>query len=616
MPSPAARIAYRIDLNDPHAHLIDVILTVSDPDPTGERLTLPTWIPGSYLIREFARNIVAIEASAGAGKQARPVTLTKLDKCTWQAGPTDGPLTVRYRVYAYDLSVRGAYFDTTRAFWNATSTCLAVVGREQEPVAVEIVPPRGKGYADWRVATTLPRAKGTDRWSFGHYTAANYDELIDHPVECAVFDLVSFKAHGTPHHIVVTGRHFGNLERLAADVQKICENQIALFASPPKAPFKEYLFQLAVVGDGYGGLEHRSSTALIASRDDLPAADEPAEPSPGYRQLLGLFSHEYFHSWNVKRLKPAAYAPYDLSREAYSRLLWAFEGITSYYDDLALVRSGVISEATYLEVVAQNLTSVLRSPGCRVQNLEDASFDAWIKYYRQDENSPNALASYYVKGALVALLLDLTLRREGRSLDDVMRALWKRYGANFDRTGEGLPEGEWERTAQDVAGMDLSAFFDLHLRTPSDLAQPLMDAFKSVGVTLQLRCPSSASDKGGKLLDKAPEPRNTLGARTASDALGAKLSAVLNGGAAEEAGLAGGDVLIALDGLRVTNGNLDGLLSRLPLAAKVTAHAFRRDELKTVTLKLQATRADTAGLAVDTNGKAKAVVRRNAWLRG
>ncbi|MGL6041255.1 MAG: M61 family metallopeptidase, partial [Deefgea sp.] len=329
------------------------------------------------------------------------------------------------------------------------------------------------------------------------YRAENYDELIDHPVEMADFTELKFLACGVPHRMVISGRHQADLTRLASDLQKICEYQIQFFGEP--APFKEYLFLTLALGDGYGGLEHRSSTALICKRSDLPLPHEK-EIKPGYLQFLGLCSHEYFHSWNVKQIKPAAYAPYDLQQENYSRLLWAFEGITSYYDDLTLVRTGLISQQTYLDLLSHTISSVERGHGRRVQNLEEASFDAWVKYYRQDENSPNALVSYYAKGALFALCLDLTIRRESsgtKSLDDVMRALWQQFGRPFSVKQQGISESEWESFAQQVTGIDLSNLFELGLRSTVDL--PLRELLTEIGVNWQQRGAVSSIDKGGWL---------------------------------------------------------------------------------------------------------------------
>ena len=345
------------------------------------------------------------------------------------------------------------------------------------------------------------------------FAAANYDELIDHPVEMGPFDLVHFEAGGARHDIAVSGRHRGDLTRLAHDFQRMCRSQIDLFGGAPdsRAPFDYYLFQLLAVGDGYGGLEHRASTSLIAKRDGLP---RPGATGVGedYRSLLGLASHEYFHAWNVKRIKPAAFLPYDLTRENFTRQLWAFEGITSYYDDLTLVRSGLISVDDYLEVVGRDITRLLRAPGRLKQSVADSSFDAWIKYYRRDENTPNAVVSYYVKGALIALSLDLTLRRaDAVTLDDVMRALWQRYGKAI----VGVPEGGLESVASGLSGTDLSAFFERYVRGTAEL--PLAELFASFGIELTLRPAEGARDKGGRP-GKSKSTRAWLGAVVAAGA--------------------------------------------------------------------------------------------------
>ena len=571
-----APVHYSIRPCSPQSHCFEITLKVAKPAKKGQVFTLPAWIPGSYLIREFSRHIVSIQASS-AGKE---VGLCKLDKLSWQAEPVAGSLTLVYQVYAYDLSVRGAYLDEERGFFNASSVFLEVEGYESVACTVEIRAPKGKAFADWKVASSLP-ALETDRNGFGVYRAGDYDELLDHPVELGAFHSVSFKACGVPHQFVVSGRFRGDLKRLARDTKKICEYQIKLFGTP--APFERYVFMLYVGKDIYGGLEHRASTALVANRDDLPQSSEEAI-SDGYLKLLGLISHEYFHSWNVKRIKPAAFSPYDLSREGYTRLLWAFEGITSYYDDLALLRCGLIDSKRYLGLLAQTISGVERGAGRLKQTLEESSFDAWTKYYRQDENSPNSIVSYYTKGSLAALALDLTIRQQtdGRlSLDDVMRALWQKWQAD----GQGLAEDEWERIAQQVTGLDLHAFFDSALRSTADL--PLANLLATQGLDMCWDYADHAGDAGGigTVADNR-QPRASLGVKTAADPLGLRLVNVLDGGAAQQAGLAGGDILIALDGLKVTD--LDKMLARYGVGETVTLHLFRRDELLVREASLQA----------------------------
>ena len=595
----AAPIHYRIRPLDRAAHLFEVHLTIQAPDPGGQRVALPAWIPGSYMIREFARHVVRIEARS----RGRRVGLTKLDKHTWQARPCKGPLEVACAVYAWDLSVRAAHLDRSHGFFNGTSVFLRAVGQEDRPCTVEIAPPAGPEYARWRVATTLPRA-GAPAHGFGTYRAADYDELIDHPVEMGEFSLGRFEAAGVPHEIAITGRHDADLDRLGRDLAAICETQIRMFEPRTRrAPFDRYVFLTMAVGDGYGGLEHRASTALLCSRADLPWRGMPGRPE-GYRRFLGLASHEYFHSWNVKRIKPAAFVPYDLAREAYTRQLWAFEGITSYYDDLALARSGVVDAASYLELLGRTVTAVLRTPGRHVQSLADASFDAWIKYYRPDENTPNAGVSYYAKGALVALALDLELRLAGSSLDALMRELWRRHG----ETGVGVPEDGIARLASGLAGRDLSPFFAAYVDGTDEL--PLARLLASHGVTLSLRASRGAKDRGGKRAE-GDAPRTSLGATFTPEL---RLQHVFAGGAARAAGLAAGDVLVALDGLKASAERLEACARDGRPGDRVAVHAFRRDELFETTLELAAAPEDAAWLALDADAAPDAVARRERWL--
>jgi predicted metalloprotease with PDZ domain len=591
-------IRYTIVPKDLAGHLFNVTVTVARPDPDGQVFALPAWIPGSYMIREFARNIVRIRAEADGAA----VALTKLDKHSWRAAPCAGPLTLHYEVYAWDLSVRAAHLDQTHGFFNGTSVFLRVVGQEDVAHGVEIQRPADPAAKTWRVATAMPEA-GAKRYGFGLYAAANYDELIDHPVEMGDFALASFTAHGIVHDIVITGR-VPNLDmaRLQADLKAICETQIAFFEPQTRrAPLDRYVFMTMAVGDGYGGLEHRASTALIAARADLPstATLRGAEPGEGYLRFLGLCSHEYFHTWNVKRIKPAVFAPYDLQSENYTPLLWLFEGFTSYYDDLMLVRAGIIGEATYFKLLAKTVGGVLRGSGRLKQSVADSSFDAWSKYYRQDENSPNAIISYYTKGSLIALAFDLTIRARtngAKSLDDVMLALWERYGRDFyNGAGRGVTDAEVEALFDEVSGLKLKALFERWVRGTDDL--PLAKLFAPLGVKLV------EERKGGK---------PSLDAGIGRDTLGAKLTQVHEGGAAHQAGLSAHDVIIAIDGLRVNGNpsNVDTLLARYRVGDKVAVHAFRRDELMAFDVTLQGDRVPAITLSPAVAGRKSVTIKR------
>ncbi len=596
-------IQYTIVPKNPAAHLFEVTLTVAEPDPAGQRFMLPVWIPGSYMVREFARNIVTLAAFNAAGRR---IAIEKIDKHAWQAAPHDGPITLRYEVYGWDMSVRAAHLDDTIGFFNGTSVFLAVEGQADAPCAVDIQAPQGAAYRNWRVATALPEARGTKRYGFGAYRAQNYDELIDHPVTLGDFALGSFSAHGVKHDIVISGRVTGlDMNRLAADLKRVCETQIALFEPrTKKAPVDRYVFMTVAVSDGYGGLEHRASTALICNRGDLPVLGR-AEMTDGYRTYLGLCSHEYFHTWNVKRIKPAAFAPYDLSQENYTSLLWLFEGFTSYYDDLMLVRSGVISPSDYFSLIGKTIGGVLRGSGRLKQTVAESSFDAWVKYYRADENAPNAIVSYYQKGSLIALAFDLSIRAQTanrKSLDDVMRLLWQRYGRDFyNGKSRGIAESEVEALFAEATGADLRKLFRDGVHGTRDL--PLDALLEPFGVTLSTDLATNGT---------AGKPSLGVRVRGGADCV---LAVVHEGGAAQKAGLSAGDVLIAIDGLRVTGANLDGLLARYLPGAKVEVHAFRRDELRRAEVKLDAPEVTRYTLAA-ADGRGPAKQWRERWLRG
>ncbi|SOY83785.1 putative Peptidase M61, glycyl monoaminopeptidase [Cupriavidus taiwanensis] len=599
-------IRYAIAPLQPEAHLFAVTVTVSEPDPAGQCFSLPAWIPGSYMIRDFARNIVRIRADAGG----REVRLSKLDKQRWQAAPValaDGPLTLSYEVYAWDLSVRAAHLDTTHGFFNGSSVFLCVEGQAERPCTVDIHAPAGEAYRDWRVATAMREAPGRDgakRYGFGRYLVADYDELVDHPVEMGTFQLASFRACGAQHDVVFTGRVPQlDLERVCRDLKRICETQIRLFEPrTAQAPFldsnRRYVFMTMVTSDGYGGLEHRASTALICSRNDLPVRGN-SETSEGYRTFLGLCSHEYFHTWNVKRIKPAAFVPYRLAQETYTPLLWLFEGFTSYYDDLVLVRSGCVTEAQYVEMLAKTWNGVLRGNGRTKQSVTESSFDAWTKYYRQDENAPNAIVSYYTKGALVALALDLTIRdktRGRRSLDDVMRALWRSYGRGFyapDAVQRGVTEAEVHALFDEVTGLRMGPL--LRALTEGTGELPLPPLFKAFGIKAEAQKPARTA---------------ALGIKVKTEDGWVRVTQVLDGGAAQAAGLSAGDLLVAVDGVRMAPGQLDKLLARYRPGDRIELHAFRRDELQALPVTLA--REPAAQFKLKAEGGRHAA--RSRWL--
>ncbi|MEO0998172.1 MAG: peptidase M61, partial [Pseudomonadota bacterium] len=535
-----AALRYSVGFGQPGTRLLDIALDIAAPDPAGQALRLPAWIPGSYKIRDYARHVQEFAAETADG---RPLAVTRTDKSTWQVEAHAGAIRVHYRVYAWDLSVRGAHADRTHVYFNGACVFVEAVGQGGGAVQVELAAAALALQPQWHCATAM-RAADVDARGFGRYEADDYDDLIDHPVEIGALGQIDFQVAGIPHRIALNGARHVDLERLAGDVGRICDEQHRLLGAP--AGFDRYLFLGSVVDKGYGGLEHRFSSSLSLTRSALPVAGDETL-SDDYRRVLGLFSHEYFHLWNVRRMKPAAFTPFDLTAEAYTGLLWVFEGITSYYDDLTMVRSGAIDEAAYLELLGEQITRVLRVPGRRLQSLHDSSFEAWTKLYQAGDNAPNSIISYYTKGALVALALDLTLRLDAErcTLDAVMREAWRRYGDS----GDGMPERGIETLAAELSGLELIGFFERYVHGTED--PPLRELLGRVGIELHLRAQTDAKDAGGKPADGA-RPGPWLGLRF-SEAAPARIATVASNGPAMAAGLAPGDELAAIHGQLIAN---------------------------------------------------------------
>ena len=507
-------VHYTVDAANQHAHLFQISLHIENPQ-AGQVVSLPVWIPGSYLVREFAKNLQNLKAKQGG----KSVAIHQVNKSQWQIeSKPDQALHLSYEVYAFDNSVRTAWLDMQRGFFNGTSVCLRVHGLEEQAHALTLSPLKN---STWSVATGLTPVK-VNKQGFGEYQAANYDELVDCPFEMGNFWRGQFTACGIPHEFVVAGAlpSFDG-SRLLADTQKICETEINFWHDKrPKsqAPYKRYVFMLNAVEEGYGGLEHRNSTALICNRRDLPSVGMKKVPE-AYVTLLGLISHEYFHTWNVKQLRPSEFKRYDYTQENYTQMLWFFEGFTSYYDDLLLRRAKLIDDPTYFKLLNKTINLVLQAPGRHVQSVAQASFDAWVKYYRQDENTPNATISYYTKGALVALCLDLTMRTEGTAnLDKVMRGLWQR--------SKGGPMSEADLLAELETQTGRSWVKEIKAWVHGTQDLPLKTLLSSHGVVVH---------------EDPPQMAQRLGLRVAEAQGVVQIKAVLRGGAAEKAGMAAGD---------------------------------------------------------------------------
>lgn len=592
-------IHYQITPKSPEADVFEVSLHIKQPNPDGQVLRLPTWIPGSYTLREFAKHMVQIQAFC----DNQPVPIEKLDKSTWRCASCAGILRLRYTVYCFDTSVRAAYLDQTRGFFNGTSVFLSADGFEQQPCSLEILPPQGEAYKSWRLATSLPRLDA-ELYAFGTYQAADYAELIDHPVEMGHFSVASFAVAGVPHDMVLIGKHRADLARLTQDLEKICNAHVALFGELPV--MARYTFLTILTSKEYGGLEHRASCTLMCERNDLPRLGQDSHAAhdneKGYHRFLGLCSHEYLHLWNVKRIKPAGFLPYDLSRETYTRQLWVFEGITSYYDDLNLVRSGCISPQHYLKLLANIISRVWQTAGRFKQSIAESSFDTWIKLYHPNENTPNAQVSYYSKGALLALALDLQIRRDTdgkKSLDAVMQTAWQRYG----KPAIGIPEGGMEKLLETVSGLDLQDFFQRYLYGTEDL--PLAELFAEFGINCQFRTATKRRDLTLAQLGIKLDPE-------------AEFEAVIKhtfaGGAAQAAGLSGQDQIIAVEHIKVNKQTIDKVLANYLPGDSISLHAFRRDTLMQFQVTLQAAPANHCELALQTGVDARILKARAAWL--
>ena len=559
---------YQIEFDDYRQHLIHVTLRfVADPTQV---LSLPTWIPGSYLIREFSKHIESVRAY---DEEGRLLEIQKFEKNKWRLFNTDHELiTVEYDVYAYDLSVRGAYVDQTRLYVNPACACLGLEGQEDKAVEVELFLPDELKH--FQLATGMA-SKSLVK---GRFTlkAKNYAELIDAPFELAEQTRFSFEAKGIPHEFVVSGKHAMNAARMQQDIEKICATEISMFGS---APFSNYTFMTMATANSYGGLEHPNSTSLISPREDLPKANEPEEPSEGYQRFLGLCSHEYFHSWLVKFIRPENFVNYDLNKEGYTSLLWIFEGFTSYYDDLILLRSGVISQASYIKLLKTQIDRYLQNPGRFVQSVSESSFDAWVKFYRQDENSNNAGTSYYNKGCLVALCLDLGLRLRGSSLDALMRKLYENA-----QKGIQVHERTIVELCNELTGDNWIEQINHLINTTDEL--PLDQLFPEFGLSYSLKNDKSLP-LGLKLVEK-PE--------------GVLVQSARRDGAAAQAGLSAHDVIIAIDGLKATMKLVEKYAKQ---EGSYSILAFRRDELMSFDVKASGSELTEVELKVEDQAKAE-----------
>ncbi len=649
-----AAIRYRLSFPAPHTHYVEVVLKVAAKAQAedGVELFLPVWTPGSYLVREFSRHIEALTAAAADGS---PLSVNKIAKNRWRVdsdngGGTDSAagtqaITVRYRVYARELSVRTNFIDADVALLNGAALFLTTENAQSLPSEVVIDMPKawahsatglrrlspavtagnagtgGATEADSSLARSVDQApeQSGDRSPDDsiddqphRYWAPDYDTLVDSPLVLGNPVIHHFEVMGVPHRVATfLPDPQWDADRVARDIETITA-QAAQFWG--KLPYDDYVYLVLVSGGG-GGLEHYNSTVVLASPGRTQTHDD-------YVRWLGLISHELFHAWNVKALRPRALTRFDYEREVYTRLLWVAEGITSYYDDLLLRRAGLMSEDEYLQALSRQIKSLMRAPGRRVQSLALSSFDAWIKFYRSDENTRNSSISYYRKGAIVGFLLDMEIRRLSggeRSLDDVMRAAYERYGG-----GHGYHPTEFRALASEIAGRSLDDFFARAVDSTEEL--DFAPALAFLGLRFR---PGKDPMRGDIVSDVGDSPMaggegraehgvmpaGWLGAKLSSGARRNVVEEVLRGTPAYAAGINVGDELIALDEYRIPRQGLGELLARYRPGEVVSALLARRGRLRRIDVELGSEpRHDEWTLEVMPSASSQQNLRRRAWL--
>jgi predicted metalloprotease with PDZ domain len=578
---------FTVAMPRPETHLYEITMQIDARERATLDLVLPVWTPGSYLVREFSRHVRDLTAK---GKNGRQLAVEKVAKNIWRLTFKENSLSslsIHYRVYAHELTVRTSHLDASHGYGNGANLFFYVEGRKDEPQEVLFRLPRG-----WKTSMALP-GKG------GVFHAADYDELVDAPFECGTHRTFPFSVQGVPHTLALWGGGNEEPKRLVKDLKRLVREAAALFGG---LPYPRYLFLVHLATGARGGLEHRASQSV--------ALDPHAfRPEKSYRDALLLFAHELFHAWNVKRIRPESFGPFDYGREVHTKDLWALEGITSYYETLLLLRAGLLTEAQAFEQWTTHWKDHLETPGRKVQSAEMASFDTWIRFYRPDENSPNVSESYYRRGALLGLALDLTLRRATggrRGLDDVMCRLFRTCAAK----GKGYPEGAIEEASVRVVGARpvIRGFFDRCVRgtgTP-DLARLLGAA--------GLRLREVPETEEGMTDALPPRVRATFGWKTKAESGRLVVAEVLADGPAERAGVNAGDHLVAVDGLRATEELVARLEKERKPKSRVDVTVFRRDVLGTHRVRLGGRRASVWKIDALADAPPEARRLKKRWL--
>ena len=597
MAQAAPEIGFTVAMSRPHTHLfdIDVAIKRTANGPQEEVLVMPVWTPGSYMIREFERHVQDFAVADTAGQ---PLKWEKTNKNTWRV-VTNGAREwhATYRVYANELSVRTSELNSDHAFWNNANLLMYLEGYLKSPSTVRVLAPDV-----WKVATGLPAVPGLKNT----FRAETFDILYDSPFEASNFKTLVFNVKSVPHRIVIDGVGNYDPERMRRDVQKIVETQVELMGG--EIPYRDYTFILHLRSDAGGGLEHLNSTALGYPRFGfrIRTGDRATSAGPNtvdtterdYRGFLALVSHEFFHLWNVKRIRPDALGPFDYTQENYTKVLWVAEGITDYYADLVLRRAGLISESEYLSAAARSMQNLQNTPGRLEQSAEESSFDAWVKYYRQDENSVNSQVSYYDKGALLGLLLDLEIRKRSggaKSLDDVMRYLY----AEFFKKNRNYGPGDFQKASELMAGASLEEFFSKYVRGKQELDYNA--ALAAAGLRLETSAATDAKVYFGA--DVAQEDDRLIVRR------------VYAGSPAYDQGLNAGDQIVAMDNMRVTKDFFNARMAEKKPGDLVNLTIFRFDDLSLLPIRLGDKRDSTFKIVPVVSPTALQKQIYASWLR-
>lgn len=528
-----ANITYDVAMPLPHTHYFNVTMNIVHHQRDYIDVKMPVWAPGSYLVREFSKNVEEITAVGNNDS----LWVEQLTKNTWRVHTNQSDsVSISYKVYAFELSVRTSFLDASHGYFNGTSMFFYVDELKHEPVVLNIKP-----YKGWKKISTALSQNGNKTYS---YKAENYDELVDAPVEIGNHQTFDFTSAGVVHHVALYGDGNFNVEQLSEDMSKIVEAATAVFGVNPN---KEYTFIIHNLTRGSGGLEHANSTTLQVNRWTYEGK--------AYQRFLSLVAHEYFHLWNVKRIRPEVLGPFDYENENYTSLLWVMEGFTSYYDELLLYRAGLYDEEEFVEKIEKAINVIENKPGNKVQSVADASFNAWIKAYRPNENSYNTTISYYTKGMVIAAMLDLIIAHEtkgNKNLDDVMRLLYQEF---YLKQHRGFTDKEMKQSLESIAGVDLTGFYERHIN--GTLSFDYDRIFGYAGYSVEMET------------DGSPY----LGVLVSDN----HIKRVARGSSAHVAGLNVNDELIAIDGFRV-NDNISDFIDPKNVGDTVNV-LFSRDNV-------------------------------------